>query len=236
MTPHNRKPYDGSEAVARLRQRMLAPAAGFFTLILLAAPTPSAACGWWGDAQGDPSGDAVAVDREGEVVQNGTAAAETPETLTRQANRLRRFGVSGYAGALRLYRRAAKAGFAPAQNNLAAMLEEGLGVVPDLEKAAHWYRLAAEQGEPHAQHSLGEMLLAGRGVGRDVSAGLQWIEAAAQQGHASACADLGRFYATGEHVKKDVKKAVYWWQQAQHNGYPKAPPQALKALLQSGSQ
>ncbi len=220
---------------ARLQQRMFAPAAGFIALILLAVPTPSEACGWWGDAEGDASGEAVAVDRNGEVVPGNAAAAETPEALTKQANRLRQFGASGYAGALRLYRRAAAAGFAPAQNNLAAMLEEGLGVAPDLEQAAHWYRLAAEQGEPHAQHSLGGMLIAGRGVARDVGAGLRRIEAAARQGHASACADLGRFYASGEHLEKSVNKAIYWWQQAESNGYPEAS-KALKMLRQGRQQ
>lgn len=214
----------------------LALLAGLFGAFSTVLPLPAAACGWWGDAEGDASRDAVAIGRDGSALAGEAPASETPEALTRQANRLRRFGFSGYAGALRLYRQAAEASFAPAQNNLAAMYEEGLGVATDLAEAVHWYRLAAEQDEPHAQHSLGMMLIEGRGITADREAGRVWVERAAQQGHASACAELGKLYTTGNYLRKDVQKAIYWWQLAERQGYPEAI-QALKALrrLQPGA-
>lgn len=200
-------------------------------LLGLGATTPHSvsACGWWGDAENDTNQDVITVDGDGQALEGNGQAALTSAAQTRQANRLRRFGASGHAGAVRLYRQAAQAGYAPAQNNLAAMYEEGLGVVLDLGEAAHWYRLAATQGEAHAQHSLGEMLLAGRGVEQNAVEGIEWIEQAASQGHASACADLGRFYSTGEHLEKNLDKARYWWQQAARNGYPNAQA-AIEAL------
>ena len=214
------------------RQWMFALAVGALSITSLMFPLTAPACGWWGDAESDASREAIAVDAKGHVLQGNQRTAETPEAVTRQANRLRNFGVSGYAGAVRLYRQAAETSYAPAQNNLGAMYEEGLGVAPDLAEAARWYRRAAEQGEVHAQHSLGQMLLAGHGVERNVAEGVHWIEQAARQDHASACADLGRLYSTGEYLGKDVGKAIHWWQQAERNGYADAG-EALKTLRKS---
>jgi TPR repeat protein len=189
-------------------------------------PQGVAACGWWGDAEHDSFQDVVTVDGSGRRLSSDQQSGDTPEALTRQANRLRRFGASGYAGALRLYRQAAQAGFAPAQNNLAIMYEQGLGVAPDLKLAIRWYQRAADLGEANAQHHLGKMLLDGRGMDKDIDQGIQWIERAAAQGHAAACADLGLFYSQGEYLEKDMDKARYWWQQAARKETPN-PRQAI---------
>lgn len=210
---------------SRMRSLIVGVLFSFGTLLSPAVT----ACGWWGDAENDAVQDAVTVDSGGRRLPADQLIDETPEALTRQANRLRRFGVSGYAGALRLYRQAADADFAPAQNNLAIMYEEGLGVVSDLTVAIQWYRRAAELGEANAQHHLGKMLLAGRGLEQDIDEGIQLIEQAARQGHADACADLARLYSGGEYLKKDIEKARYWWRQAAQNGYPNAQ-QAIDAL------
>lgn len=204
-------------------------AAGFIVAINIYLPTAAWACGWWGEEEYDNNSEAVTVDSEGQVEDN-SQSADDPEALTRQANRLRQFGNAGYAGAVRLYRQAAEMGYGPAQNNLAAMYEQGLGVVPDIGRAAYWYQLAAEQGEPHAQHSIGEMLLAGLGVGQDREKGIYWIEQAANQDHASACASMGKLYTSGDYLERDIKQALYWWKRAQQLGYPNAS-EAMKALL-----
>ena len=63
---------------------------------------------------GEDSGpEATSVDANGAVLGGGDVLA-TPEAKTRQANRLMKYGFSGYAGAARLYRQAALAGYAPA--------------------------------------------------------------------------------------------------------------------------
>ncbi|WP_260294642.1 tetratricopeptide repeat protein [Sedimenticola hydrogenitrophicus] len=222
-------PFAEPGLVGMSRQLLYTLVAGSLLGLGVTMPGSVFACGWWGDAENDTSQDVITVDGDGQVRESGGQAVQSPEALTRQANRLRRFGASGHAGAVRLYRQAAQAGYAPAQNNLAAMYEEGLGVAPDLSEAARWYRLAAGQGEAHAQHSLGEMLLAGRGIERNPAEGIEWIERAASQGHASACADLGRFYSKGEHLEKNLDRARYWWQQAARSGYPNAQA-AIEAL------
>ncbi|GAB4344453.1 MAG: hypothetical protein Kow006_00440 [Gammaproteobacteria bacterium] len=194
---------------------------GLLLFSLSLTPHQLQACGWWGDGESDTDGEAVTVG-VGDKPLNGIDEASGPEAMTRDANRLRGYGPAGYAGALRLYRQAAQAGYAPAMNNLGAMYEEGLGVARDLAQALSWYRRAAELGEPHAQHSFAMMLIEGRGIERDVGAGLRWLEQAARLGHASACADLGRFYAAGRHVDKDLEKAIHWWREAERLGYPTA--------------
>ncbi|HEB95521.1 MAG TPA: sel1 repeat family protein, partial [Sedimenticola thiotaurini] len=197
----------------------LARTRGVLFLAAMTIPAAAIGCGWWGDGESDADGDAVTIDIRGRVTGDSPSSDESPEALTREANRLRSYGVAGHAGAFRLYRRAAESGYAPAQNNLGVAYEEGIGVAPDPVKAAYWYRLAARQGIPHAQHSLGTMLLTGRGVDRDIAAGIRWIESAAAQGHAAACADLGRIYAEGRLVKKDPDKAAYWRRKARNLGY-----------------
>ncbi|VAW68610.1 hypothetical protein MNBD_GAMMA09-2694 [hydrothermal vent metagenome] len=212
-------------------------AAGLLLACLFLLPHVAPACGWWGDGESDADGEAVTVDSKGHTQTDATPAAESPEALVHQANHLRRFGASGYAGALRLYRQAAGSGYAPAQNNLGEMYERGFGVSADIDKAAQWYLIAARQGEGHAQHSLGNMLIAGRGVKQDITEGINWLKKSARAGHASACADLARIYAKGQYLQRDNKQAIHWWWEAERLGYPEAKTQrqTLESLLQDSA-
>ena len=64
------------------------------------------------------------------------------------------------------YGRAAKQGYAPAQNNLGILYEQGRGVPQDLVRAVALFREAALQNERQAQ-VMGFAYLEGRGVARD---------------------------------------------------------------------
>jgi TPR repeat protein len=55
------------------------------------------------------------------------------------------------------YRRAAQAGDAAAQNNLGALLRDGLGVPQDFAQAADWFKRAADQGYAKAMLNLGAL-------------------------------------------------------------------------------
>jgi len=224
------RPYDlaGSQRWLNSRWGSLL-AVGLFMISSTLLPSVTLACGWWGDGENDSNSEAITIGSEGQIVDRTRQANDTPETLTTQANKLRQYGTSGYAGAVRLYRQAAQKGYAPAQNNLGAMYEYGLGVVADLSEASLWYQRAAEQGESHAQHSLGEMLLSGRGIKQNTTKGIYWIEQAANQNHASACARLGKLYATGKYLDRDIEKALFWWNRAQLLDYPNAS-QEVSAL------
>ncbi len=168
------------------------------------------ACGWWGDGESLMDDESITVDGNGRIIQNNTLDDESPEALTQRANKLRHYGQSGFVGATRLYRQAAKKGYAPAQNNLGEMYVKGQGVASNLNYAAELFRLAALQGEAHAQHSLGIMLIKGKGILPDVTKGLQWIEKSAEADHISASIDLIKLYSDGIYVKKNQNKANYW--------------------------
>lgn len=59
-----------------------------------------------------------------------------------------------FTAAVEQYRKGAAQNYAPAQNNLGFMYENGLGVPKDIQQATAWYRKAAEQGLPPAQETL----------------------------------------------------------------------------------
>ena len=69
-----------------------------------------------------------------------------------------------YPEAVRWFRKAAKQGLAPAQNNLGNRYRTGLGVARDDREALRWYHKAAEQGHIDAQYNLGAMYWLGIGV------------------------------------------------------------------------
>eukprot|EP00041_Stephanoeca_diplocostata_P038820 m.1558753 g.1558753 ORF g.1558753 m.1558753 type:complete len:221 (-) comp25273_c0_seq77:7011-7673(-) len=66
------------------------------------------------------------------------------------------------------HRKAADAGLALAQYNLATQYFAGKGVASDMAKAVHYYDLAAEQGFIYAQINLGNMYNTGFGVDEDL--------------------------------------------------------------------
>ena len=68
-----------------------------------------------------------------------------------------------YVEAVKWYRKAAKQGYALAQENLGEMYDNGRGVDWDDEATVKWFREAAEQGNAKAQFLLGEMYDNGRG-------------------------------------------------------------------------
>jgi hypothetical protein len=122
------------------------------------------------------------------------------------------------------YRKAAEQGFAPAQNNLGLMYDEGSPpqVRPDSSEAEFWYRKAAEQGFAEAQFHLGALYYEGKGVPKDYSQAGDWYSKAAEQGYAEAQFYLGRLYYEGHVFPEDYSKAEFWYRKAAEQGYAKA--------------
>ena len=97
------------------------------------------------------------------------------------------------------YRRAADAGYAAAQTNLAVMYQHGRGGLPKNEvEAARLYRLAAAHGSTRAQSNLGYMYQHGLGglAPNDMEA-LRLYRLAAEQGNPYGQMNLGRMYEEG---------------------------------------
>ena len=88
--------------------------------------------------------------------------------------------------ALHWYRRAARHGVAPAQNNLAAMYAEGRVVSRDPGLAVTFWRQAAEAGYGPAQLNLAVALESGFGTARNMREAEAWYQRARDQGFAAS--------------------------------------------------
>lgn len=96
------------------------------------------------------------------------------------------------------YRRAAEAGLAEAQFNLAHCLATGSGTARDDAAALHWMLRAAEQGLPDAQFLAGVMYAQGVGAGADPDRARAWLRRAADNGSLDAASLLQRMQGPGE--------------------------------------
>ena len=121
------------------------------------------------------------------------------------------FGISvevDYKEAMRLYRLAAGAGNANAQNNLGYMYDHGQGVEVDYKEAVRLYRLAADAGQNNAQNNLGYMYQCGQGVEVDYKEAVRLYLLVADSGHDNAQSNLGYMYENGQGVEVDYKEAA----------------------------
>jgi TPR repeat protein len=88
-------------------------------------------------------------------------------------------GVSmDYAQALAWYRKAADAGYPPAEHAMGLMTAVGHGIVRDEKAANEWFRRAAEHGFAEAQVTLAGNLLTGTGTADgkpDKIEALKWL-------------------------------------------------------------
>jgi len=142
--------------------------------------------------------------------------------------------VKNYFTGAQFYRKAADAGYAPAQYNLAYLYENGLGVERDPSKAAAWYRKAAEHGDPEAQNNLGTLYASGQGVPRDDAEAVRWYRLAAEQSDPEGTTNLGMMYLQGRAVKRDFAQALQLFSKAAEQDY--AVAQNNLALMYANGQ
>lgn len=124
--------------------------------------------------------------------------------------------------ALRLCRKSADLGFAPAQFNMAIFYYNGDGVQKDLTKTVEWLEKAAPQGFLQAQKQLAICYAQGIGTKKDAKKAAHWYEQAAKQGDADAQYKLGTAYYQGNGVLPDYEQAVKWYEKAAAQGVPEA--------------
>jgi hypothetical protein len=136
-----------------------------------------------------------------------------------------------FARAYKEFKSLAEHGVAEAQNNLGAMLANGLGGPKNLPEAVKWFRGAAEQGNVTAQKNLGYMYANGLGVPGDFSEAAKWYHRAAEQGNVYAQNNLGALYGEGLGVPKNNAEAEKWFRRASDQGLAEAQ-QNLAVLLQ----
>jgi TPR repeat protein len=113
-----------------------------------------------------------------------------------------------------LCKRAAQAGYAPAQATFGTLFAQA----QKYERAALWWEKAALQGDLEAQYNLANACLKGQGVATDAARGWELMRAAAEAGLAPAQARLGMAYATGEGLVQDLIESAKWFILASDQG------------------
>ena len=123
------------------------------------------------------------------------------------------------AAGLRLLRRAAYAGFPPAQVHLGRLYASGQhGVRKDWRKGVEWFEKAAAQGEAEAFAALSTAYEKGLGVPQSYRRAFEWLEKAAEH-HAGSMQRLGFCLATGfGGLPRDFVKAVACFNKAAASG------------------
>ena len=106
------------------------------------------------------------------------------------------------------------AGFTIAAHQLGKCWRDGLGVLPDDEKAELWFQRGAEAGHDFSQYALGKLLQSQKRIDEAVS----WYEKAAEQSNSYAAYQLGKLYLQGEQMPKDVAKALEYLTQSAEQG------------------
>jgi len=108
----------------------------------------------------------------------------------------------------------AKEGDAQAQNMLATIEINGLGMDVNIPDAFHWLQEAAKQGYAMAQFNLGNMYRSGRGTTQNDLRASYWYQQASQQGLDVAKNTLAYMYVYGRGVPANKEKARQLLQEA----------------------
>lgn len=127
-------------------------------------------------------------------------------------------GSGAQARALDALKRAADAGYAPAQYHLARVYYEGNGVPRDLKLAGAYFNAAAHAGLPAALFAAGHMADQGEGVPADSKKAIVYYKDAALKGDRDAQFALATYFYNGEVVRQDVTTARKWFAAAARQG------------------
>ncbi|MCG8546382.1 MAG: sel1 repeat family protein [Alphaproteobacteria bacterium] len=106
----------------------------------------------------------------GRAVKAGSWRLDRPKPSGRQTWFLKRL-------------KAAYAGNAKAQTDVAVAYEAGQATSRNLKQAVTWYERAAKQGDPFAQAQFGWLLANGKGITTDMEQAIYWTNKSAEQGN-----------------------------------------------------
>jgi len=144
------------------------------------------------------------------------AFAETPQEYVVKAEKA--FDESDIVGAMSYYRKAAEAGYVPAQNRLAYLLDKS----ERNEEAVKWYLKAAELGDAEAEHGLAGMYVSADGIEQNSSEALRLFTSSASKGYPPAIHVMASAYEKGglglridyelarEWLEKGMQQNDYW--------------------------
>jgi uncharacterized protein len=134
-----------------------------------------------------------------------SAAVAGPKEDTEEAEK--EFARGNLIVALKLWKKAAEQGYAPAQTRMGDMLDKS----EDDVDAVGWYKKAAAQGDAAGEFGLGGMYAKGEGVKKDFELARKYIGSAAEKGNLQAMLVMRDMYKNGSmDVAIDLAKSEEW--------------------------
>ena len=139
------------------------------------------------------------------AVYSTQAIGETVEEYVAMAEKA--FNRSDVVSAMAYYRKAAEAGYVPAQSRLAYLLN----ISEQNKEALEWYWKAANAGDAEAEFYLAGMYAEGDGTAKDPGQALRLFTASADKGYAPAIRVMAAAYEQGElGLRVDYEAAREW--------------------------
>lgn len=133
------------------------------------------------------------------------AYADPPQDYVIKAEKA--FDESDIVSAMAYYRKAAEAGYVPAQNRLAYLLDKS----EENEEAFSWYQKAAATGDAEAEHGLARMYASGDGIKKNNSEALRLFTSSANKNYKPAIRVMAAAYEEGElGLRIDYETARKW--------------------------
>ena len=120
--------------------------------------------------------------------------------------------------AFSLFRHAADAGNASAQNWVGVCYGNGRGVAVNKTEAVRWYQKAAENGDTWGQYNYALYLENGTGTAKNPAEAVKWYRKAAEQGHVWGQHNYAWCLVNGEGIAKNEAEAVKWFRKAADAG------------------
>jgi TPR repeat protein len=136
---------------------------------------------------------------------------------------IRQHGSAPIEEVFSLYARAAEAGNAAAQYNVAMMYANGEAVNVDYQQAVYWFRKSSAQNFAPAKHRLGELYLFGMGgLKRDRAMATGLFRHGAELGDTDAQMNYAMILAGAEGGALTRQEALTWMEKAQQGGHEAA--------------
>ena len=121
--------------------------------------------------------------------------------------------------AVGLLEEASAAGVSTATNELAAVYENGTGVVKNLSMALKLYRITAGQGDARGMFNLGRFYLYGISTEQHTANAMLWLGKAAHLDNTDACYWMGALYRDGRYIEPDRSMASNFYERGASLGH-----------------
>lgn len=131
--------------------------------------------------------------------------AQSPQEYVTRANES--FDKGDIVSAMAFYRKAAEAGYVPAQTRLAYLLDQS----EENEEAFAWYQKAVEKGDAEAEFGLAGMHVSGDGIPQNTEEALRLFTSSANKDYIPAIHVMIAAYEEGEMgLRIDYETARVW--------------------------